>query len=69
MSAANYYSGMPLTRDDALRRDDGALERLRAAPESRVLALWRYKHLIADTAAPGPVSHTGDAARHLLSEP
>ena len=69
MPAANYYSGMPLTRDDALRRDDGALDRLRAAPDSRVLALWRYKHLIADPAAPGPVWHTGDAARRLLAEP
>lgn len=69
MPIANYYSGMPLTRDDALRRDDGALDRLRAAPDSRVLALWRTKHLIADAAAPGPVWHTGDAARCLLAEP
>ena len=42
---------------------------MRAAPDSRVLALWRYKHLIADPAAPGPVWHTGDAARRLLAEP
>jgi len=66
MPSSNFYSGMPLSRDDALRRDEAGLARLRAAPESRVLAVWRARHLIADMAAPGPVWHSGEAARALL---
>ncbi len=65
---ANYYSGMPLSRDDALRRDAVALERLRANPQSRVLAIWRNQHLIVDRSAPAPVWHTGDEASHLFTE-
>jgi len=65
---ANYYSGMPLSRDDALRRDAAALDQLRASPRCRVLAVWRNQHLIIDRTAPAPVWHTGDEAISLFSE-
>jgi NAD+ diphosphatase len=68
MPRSNYYSGMPLVRDEALRRDAEAIERLRADPASRVLALWRYKHLVSDSDSPRPVWHSGEAARRLLAE-
>ncbi len=66
MSGGNPYSGMPLSRDDALRRDESAVARLRADGQSRVLALWRGRHRVADPAAPAPVWHRGAEARGLL---
>ena len=66
MTPANHYSGMPLLRDDALRRDDAAVARLRADPRSRVLALWRDRHQVEGDDAPAPVWHCGAAGRSLL---
>ncbi len=66
MTVGNHYSGMPLSRDDDLRRDEAAVARLRADSESRVLALWRGRHQIADRDAPAPVWHRGAAGRRLL---
>lgn len=57
---------MPLLRDDALRRDDAAVARLRADPRSRVLALWRDRHQVEGDDAPAPVWHCGAAGRSLL---
>ncbi len=62
----NPYSGMPSSRDDALRRDEWALARLRAAPDSRVMVLWRNRHHVADSRTPAPLWHGGDAARRML---
>ena len=64
----NYFSGMPLSRDEALRRDTATLEQLRTHPQTRVLAVWRSQHLITDRAAPAPVWHVGDEAFHLFAE-
>ena len=66
MPAANFYSGAPFDRDDALRRDERALERLRADPRSRVLALWRQRCQVRSAAAPAPMWRGGDDARALL---
>ena len=73
MVAANPFSGMPLSREDSLRRDSAAIDRLRADPASRVLALWRDKnqitgHRATERAAPAPVWHGGDSARRLLAD-
>lgn len=65
---ANHYSGMPLMRDDSLRRDDAAVARLRADPRSRVLALWRGRHQVEGGDAPAPVWHCGADGRRLLEE-
>ena len=66
MNGGNPYGGMPLSRDDALRRDDAAVARLRAGVRARVLALWRGRHRIVDPAAPAPLWHRGAEARALL---
>jgi len=68
MSRSHAFSGMPLSRDDALRGDTDAIARLRDHPESRVLVVWRDRHLIADAAAPGATWHRGDEGRGLLAE-
>ena len=67
MPSTNHYAGMPLDRDDALRRDEVAVARLRADARSRVLPLWRYQHLVTGADRPEPVWQTGAAARELLS--
>ena len=63
---ANFYSGMPLLRDDALRRDEAAVARLREDPRSGVLALWRNCHQVENGDAPTPLWHCGAAGRQLL---
>ena len=68
MPSSNPYSGMPLSRDEAIRRDGEALARLRDDPRSRVLVVWRNQHLIADPAAPAATWHGGDTGRRLLAE-
>ena len=68
VSRDNYFSGMPLSRDEALRRDTAMVEQLRAHPQTRVLAVWRSQHLITDRAAPAPVWHTGAEASQLFAE-
>ncbi len=68
MTRPHAFSGMPLSRDDALRRDADAIARLREHPESRVLVVWRDRHLIVDTAAPGATWHRGEEGRGLLAE-
>jgi len=67
MPSTNHYAGMPLDRDDALRRDEVAVARLRADARSRVLPLWRYQHLVTGMERPEPVWQTGEAAGELLS--
>ena len=66
MVAANFYSGAPFDRDDALRRDERALERLRADPSSRVLALWQQHCQVRSAADPAPMWRGGEDARALL---
>ncbi|HEX9647738.1 MAG TPA: NUDIX-like domain-containing protein, partial [Alphaproteobacteria bacterium] len=68
MPTSNFYSGMPLARDEALRRDAAALARLCADPNSRVLAVWRTRHQVTGTDAPRPVWHSGAPALSLLAE-
>ncbi len=67
MPSSNHYAGMPLDRDDALRRDEAAVARLRDDARSRVLPLWRYQHLVSGAERPEPVWQTGARARELLS--
>lgn len=71
MPSSNYYAGMPLSRDEILRRDEARVQALRAHSSVKVLAVWRYRHLIVDGGdddAPRPRWLTGEAARALLSE-
>ena len=68
MSEDNFYTGLPFVRDDAVRRDEAALARLRADPDSRVMALWRDRHHVTGGDAPAPVWHRGAAARRLLED-
>ncbi|MDP6351453.1 MAG: NAD(+) diphosphatase [Alphaproteobacteria bacterium] len=67
MPNTNYYAGMPLDRDDGLRRDAARVARLRADPSSRTLPLWRDRHLITGRESPRPVWQTGASSVALLS--
>ncbi len=69
MASPNPYSGMPFSRDDALRRDNAAVMRLRNDPNSRVLVMWRDRHHIRRVdgrETPAPVWHRGETAGRLL---
>src|SRR3546814_8823384 len=45
--APNFYAGVPLDRADRLRADAERLAAFLRDPESRVVPLWRNRHLIA----------------------
>ena len=62
----NYYAAMPLERDEDLRRDSEAVRRLLEDPDSRVLPIWRQRHLISDRENPRPLWQQGDRARQLI---
>lgn len=68
MPSSNYYAGMPLSRDEALRRDDRRIRELRSHADTRVLALWRYRHLIVEDPHPRPRWLTGADAHAILAE-
>ena len=58
MPSSNYYAGMPLFRDEQLRRDAEAITRLRASSDSRVLPLHRSRHLVNGGESPAPCWQT-----------
>src|SRR3546814_19497730 len=45
--APNFYAGVPLDRADRLRADAERLAAFLRDPESRVVPMWRNRHLIA----------------------
>jgi NAD+ diphosphatase len=60
---------MPLDRDERVRRDTALVARLKEDPRSRVLAVWRHRHLVIDAGGgPEPVWHRGEAAARALAE-
>lgn len=67
MPSSNYYAGMPLIRDERLRRDSDEIARLRRHAGSRVLLVHRSRHLINGGPAPAPNWHTGPDAHELLA--
>ena len=67
MTRPHAFCGMPLSRNESLRRDAEAIARLREHPGSRVLVVWRDHHLITDSAAPAATWHQGDEGRDLLA--
>ena len=58
------FGGSSLDRAAELRGDSAALAALAQAPESRAIALWRGKPLVADT-APGETGRPGAALVRL----
>lgn len=66
MHVVNFYAGMPFDRGDALRKQAERIRALLADPRSRVIPLWRHRHLVTAGDMPQPVWFSVEQFRHVI---
>ena len=55
MTEPNFFAGGDFDRAGLLRKDTNLIDRLRAAPGTRIIPVWRDRHLILIRPEPEPV--------------